>query len=230
MLNLDRIAQQTMRRQPYQWAFIDGLFPAESAASLAASFPCDKFRKVRGYDGEKGFEYMSRSLIHMGATVPSWSEGLSPAWRALAEDFLSSEYRSALTRITGQNLNKALMEVNAIHYGPGAWLGPHLDLKAKLVTHVLYFNESWDRRDGGCLNILGSSDPADVVAEILPVVGNSSLLVRSKQSWHCVSPVVRNCETSRRSLNVIFHQPGSMSSMWPPGDRPVLQDYSPVPV
>ncbi len=230
MLNLDRIAQQTMRRQPYQWAFIDGLFPAENAALLAASFPRDKFRKVRGHDGEKGFEYMSRSLVHMGATVPSWSEGLSPAWRALAEDVLSPEYRAALARITGQNLTKALMEVNAIHYGPGAWLGPHLDLKAKLVTHVLYFNESWDRRDGGCLNILGSSDPADVVAEILPVVGNSSLLVRSKQSWHCVSPVVRNCETSRRSLNVIFHQPGSMSSMWPPGDRPVLQDYSPVPV
>src|SRR5258708_28855027 len=167
MLNLDRIAQQTMRRQPYQWAFIDGLFPAENAALLAASFPRDKFRKVRGYDGEKGFEYMSRSLIHMGATVPSWSEGLSPAWRAVAEDFLSSEYRSALTRITGQNLNKALMEVNAIHYGPGAWLGPHLDLKAKLVTHVLYFNESWDRRDGGVLHFIVGAGPSAVASGIL---------------------------------------------------------------
>jgi SM-20-related protein len=228
MLNFHRIAQQRMETEPYQWAFIDHLFSMEDAARLAVSFPRDKFKKVVGYDGEKGYEYMSRSLIHMGAAVPSHAEGLSPAWRELAGDLLSAEYRSTLKRITGRDLTSAPMEVNVIHYGPGAFLGPHVDLKAKMTTHVLYFNETWNPQYGGCLNILRSSNPADVLAEILPVVGNSVLLVRSNKSWHSVSRVAQNCWTSRRSINVIFHLPGSVSTMWPPGDHPALQDYASV--
>ena len=228
ILNLRRIAQHRMETEPYQWAFINELFSAEDAALLAASFPHDKFKKVKGYDGEKGYEYMSRSLIHMGAAGPSYPEGLGAAWQALAGDLLSQEYRSALGAITGRDLRLAPMEVNVVHYGPGAFMGPHLDLKEKLVTHVLYFNASWVPQHGGCINILRSSNPADVRAEVLPVVGNSVLLVRSNQSWHSVSRVAKDCQTSRRSINVIFHLPGSVSTMWPPGEKPALKDYAPA--
>jgi polysaccharide pyruvyl transferase WcaK-like protein len=227
VLDLHRITQQRMKTEPYQWAFIDRLFSIEDAALLAASFPRDKFKKVKGYDGEKSYEYMSRSLIHMGARVPSHPEGLTPAWLALAGDLLSAEYRSALTWTIGRDLTSAVMEVNVIHYGPGAWMGPHLDLKEKIITHVLYFNETWNPQHGGCLNILRSSNPADILAEILPLVGNSSLLVRSNQSWHSVSRVAKDCRTSRRSVNVIFHLRGSVSTMWPPGDKATLRDYVP---
>ena len=40
------------------------------------------------------------------------------------------------------------------------------------------------------MNILRSADLADVAAEILPIVGYSSVLVRSDNSWHAVSRVV----------------------------------------
>jgi hypothetical protein len=185
MLNFDRIAQHTMAAEPFQWAFIDGLFSVEDGASLASSFPRDKFKTVAGYDGEKSYEYMSRSLVHMGAAEPSFAEGLSPAWRALAEDLLSPEYRSVLMRISGQDLQSAQMEVNVIHYGPGAWLGPHVDLKEKMMTHVLYFNEAWDAQQGGNLRILGSSDSADVLAEI-PQLPN----LPQKPERHLSSPWV----------------------------------------
>jgi len=225
LLKLQRIAEQKMETEPYRWKFVDGLFSVEDAP-LLASFPCDKFKRVADLDREKGYyEYRSRSLIHMGAAVPSHAEGLGPAWRTLAGELLSAEYRSTLSRITGRDLTSALMEVNVLLYGPGSWLGPHLDLEEKMVTHVLYFNETWDQRHGGCLNILRSADPADVLAEIPPMVGNSVLLVRSDQSWHSVSRVMEDCRTSRRSVNVIFHLPGSVSTMWPPGKNPVLRDY-----
>jgi Rps23 Pro-64 3,4-dihydroxylase Tpa1-like proline 4-hydroxylase len=92
----------------------------------------------------------------------------------------------------------------------------------------LYFNDAWDPAWGGCLNILNSSDSADVHATILPIVGNSSLLVRSNRSWHSVSRVADQCTTSRRSVNVIFHLPGAVSTMWPPGKTPDLHDLEPV--
>jgi SM-20-related protein len=226
LLDIERIARQKMATEPYRWAFIDGLFSTADGADLAASFPHDKFKKVTGYDGEKSYEYVSRSLIHMGAGAPSHPEGLSPAWRTLGIGLLSDEYRAALAEISGQDLRSAQLEVNVVHYGPGAWLGPHLDLREKLMTHVLYFNESWDAENGGNLCILGSSDPSDVIAQILPVVGNSVLLVRSNQSWHMVSRVANGCQTSRRSMNVIFHLEGSVSTMWPPGQDPVLEDFA----
>ena len=217
-----------MRDEPYRWAAIEGLFAAEDAAALADSFPRDKFRDVAGYDGEKGYRYAARSLIHMGASAPSHPRGLDPLWLALAEDLLSPEYRDALAAASGLDLASAEMEANVIHYGAGAWLGPHVDLEEKILTHILYFNSDWDPCDGGCLNILRSRDPDDKVAEIVPLVGNSSLVVRSDRSWHSVSPVSRGCTTSRRSLNVIFHLPGSVSTMWPTRARVRLRDYAPA--
>jgi hypothetical protein len=122
MVNLHRISQRRMETDPYQWAFVDRLFSAEDAAQLAATFPRDGFKKVAGDDGEKSYEYMARSLIHMGAAVASHAEGLSPAWRALAEDLLSAGYRSALTGMVGRDLSSAPMEINVIEHGPGARL------------------------------------------------------------------------------------------------------------
>ena len=100
-----------------------------------------------------------------------------------------------------------------------------VDLPEKLVTHVLYFNRSWKRAHGGCLSILRSDDPTDLAAEILPIVGNSSVIVRSEDSWHAVSRVVNESASSRRSVTVTFYRPGSVSSMWPPDDTTPLHRY-----
>jgi len=130
-----------------------------------------------------------------------------------------------MSRFLGRDLTTAPMEAYVCHFGPGAWLGPHVDLKEKIMTHVFYFNAAWDPKDGGCLNILRSSNMADSIAEITPIIGNSSVLVRAQNSWHSVSRVVAGCQTSRRSMNVMFHKPGVTSSMWPPGDTAPLHTY-----
>jgi SM-20-related protein len=225
ILRIDRLNDQVLETDPFEWKFIDELFAPADAAALAASFPRDKFKTVEGYDGEKSYVYVSRSLIHMGADAPSHPEGLSPVWLELASDLLSPAYRAAMTRLTGRDLSSSLLEVNVVHYGPGAWLGPHVDLKEKTATHVFYFNETWDKQNGGCLGILRSSSPDDIAAEINPIVGSSALIVRSDKSWHAVSRVNNGCRLSRRSMNVIFHRPGSSSTMWPPGDTSPLHNY-----
>lgn len=225
MINLERIAQHRLETVPYRWAAIDDLFSPEDAAALAASFPCDYFKLVSGYGGEKDYEYEARALIGMGADTISHTEELSDAWRGLAEDMLSPDYRAAVSRLTGCDLADALLEVNVFHYGPGASLGSHPDLSDKIVTHVLYFNERWNREDGGCLTILRSADPADIVAEIEPLVGHSAVLVRSENSWHAVSRVVNERCPSRRSLTATFYRAGSVSTMWPPDDTTPLHRY-----
>jgi SM-20-related protein len=227
MIDWDRFAKQTLETQPYRWAVTDRLYAPADAAALAKTFPGDHFKRLSDYGGEKIFEYESRELIGMGASTISEAARLSGAWRALAGDLLSREYRSAMSALIGMDLSEAPLEVNVFHYPAGGSLGPHPDLSDKIVTHVLYFNESWNDADGGCLTILGSSDAADVVYTVSPIVGNSAILVRSENSWHAVTPVVKSCQLSRRSLTATFYRPGSISTMWPPGDHPELHDYPP---
>ncbi len=85
----------------------------------------------------------------MGATTPSYAELLSPVWQKLAKDLLSPDYRQVMSRFTGVELAALPMEANLFHYGQSAWLGPHVDLEDKVVTHVLYFNEAWTRATAG---------------------------------------------------------------------------------
>jgi hypothetical protein len=225
IINLERISQAKLETEPYRWAVVDRLFSPPDAAALSASFPHDHFKRLSHYGGDKDSEYEARALIDFRADSIARPGRLSQAWRELANNFLSSGYRRAISSLTGCDLTHALLEVNVFHYPPGGVLGPHPDLPDKIVTHVLFFNRVWNDEDGGCLTILRSANPQDVRETISPVVGRSAVLVRSENSWHAVSPVLKSCRHSRRSLTATFYHPGSVSTMWPPGDTTPLHDY-----
>lgn len=225
MIDLKRFTPQALSSEPYRWAIIDQLFSAADGSALVESFPRDHFKTVKGYDGEKGYEYEARSLIGMGASFASDGESLSPAWQQLAADLLSPAYRTAMSRLTGSDLSSLPIEVNVSHYGARAWLGPHVDLEDKIVSHIFYFNSTWNETDGGCLTILQAADMSQVVATIPPLIGNSVVLVRSQNSWHAVSRVCDRQRLSRRSMAVTFYRPGSLSTMWPEGDKTPLHRY-----
>ena len=226
MIDLTRITTQTLASEPFRWAFVDRMFSPAEAGALVETFPRDHFKTVTGYDGEKGYQYEARSLIGMSADAPTLTAFLSPAWKRLAEDLLSPAYREAMSQLTGVELGDLPIEANVFHYGRNAWLGPHVDLPDKVMTHIFYFNEDWDERDGGCLTILRNGVMSQVVKVVPPLVGNSVVVVRSDNSWHAVSRVREKCRRSRRSLTVTFYRPGSTSTLWPPGDVTPLHYYT----
>ncbi|MEP7291457.1 MAG: 2OG-Fe(II) oxygenase [Chloroflexota bacterium] len=222
---MTQLSPAAIQTDPFGWAEIGGLYSPEDAAALASSYPHNDFKTLSDTGGEKVFEYEARSLISMGADTVSHPEELSDAWLTLARDLCSPAYRAAISRLIGCDLSASLLEVNVFHYGPGSSLGAHRDLATKIVTHVLYFNPWWDVKQGGCLNILRSSDPTDIAAVIEPIVGNSAIIVRSENSWHAVSRVVDGCSWSRRSLTATFYHPGSPSTMWPLDDAAPLHRF-----
>jgi SM-20-related protein len=225
MIDLQRISQHQLEHEPYRWAVINGLFSTTDAAALAGTYPCDHFKRLADYGGEKDYEYEARALVDMPAHTVSRPDELSAAWRALADDLRSPAYRAAMSALIGVELTDAPFEVNVFHYPPGGSMGAHPDVRDKVVTHVLYFNESWNDDDGGCLSILRSRNEQDIVRRVSPIVGNSAVIVRSDHSWHAVSPVVKSCRFSRRCVTATFYRPGSVSTMWPPGDATPLHTY-----
>jgi hypothetical protein len=226
VIDLTAIENQTLHAEPFEWAFMQDLFSPSDASSLVKTFPRDNCKSVKGSDGERAWEYHARALIHLGVNEISAPQGLSEPWRRLAGGLLSPSYRTAMSRLTGRDLTSAPMEAYICHYGAGSFQEPHRDLPEKICTHVFYFNDSWDDAHGGCLNILRSRNPADVFAQITPIVGQSAILVRSEQSWHSVSRIPDGCRRSRRSMNVIFYHPGAISTMWPPGDMTPVHPYA----
>jgi SM-20-related protein len=190
--------------------------------------PCDQFKLVTGYDGEKGFKFQARAPIVMCANATAYADELSEAWHALGADLLSPDYRAAMSALTGCDLTEAPMEVNVHHYGPGCSLGAHKGSPDKLVTHVLYVKSSWNRSDGGCLRILRSNNLADMATENHHIVGNSAVLVRSEKSWHAVSPVVNDSAKSRRSMTITFCRPGAVTTMCFPAMRRPCTDTAPA--
>jgi SM-20-related protein len=225
MLELARISRAQLHTEPYRWAEIGELFRLADAQKLAETYPMDHFKKLAGKGGEKDYDYDARSLLRMGAATASFAGSLSPAWRNLALDLASAGYRNAMSLLIGLDLSEAPLEVNVFHFGPGSSLGPHPDLSDKLVTHVLYFNRAWQPAEGGCLQILRSASADDVAHEIVPLVGNSAVIVRADNSWHAVAPVIGTSHESRRSVTVTFYRPGARSSMWPDGDTTPLHRY-----
>lgn len=216
VIDLNRISGSHMQTEPFRWAAIDGLYSPADSAALAATFPTDGFKRVADHVGEKKHDYMVRALVRMSANSVSGRSGLSSVWRALADDFLSDDYRRAMGELIGVDLSDAELEVNVFDYPPGGLHGAHTDHRDKIVTHVLYFNDSWNDDDGGCLLILKSPDMQDIVTHVSPRVGNSAVLVRSDNSWHAVSGVARTCQLSRRSLTATFYYPGHVdSTVWP---------------
>lgn len=214
ILGISKIDAIELEEDPFRWGLVGPLFDPSTAVHLARKFPLDEAEHREGNDGRRSWRYQVRCLLPMGRATPVRPQALDPRWRQLADELAGPAYRTALSRLTGVELDPLDLEANLFSYGPGAFQEAHPDLPEKVVTHVLWFNEDWEEDFGGCLRILRSSDPEDVARELLPSLGWSALFVRSASSWHSVTPVSDAAPADRRALVVTFHRPGSLSSMW----------------
>lgn len=67
----------------------------------------------------------------------------------------------------------------------------HTDSKDKILTCLLYLNESGWPEQGGCLRLLRDGKNLDnIIAEVPPVGGHFVAFVRTDNSWHGHAPFV----------------------------------------
>ncbi|PNG94193.1 2OG-Fe(II) oxygenase [Streptomyces malaysiensis] len=214
VLDLSALRRAELTERPYRWAELpDTLRGAQgrTAHRLETEFPTRGFRLTERTDRETGKTYRTRNLplIAQGRPVAGSRFALSPLWRRLVDELASSDYRAAVAEATGCRLEGCFIEARAVRYGPGYWISPHTDRPDKVVTQLWYFNSQWPANWQGTLRILGSPAPDDVRAEITPHQGSSVLLVRSGQSWHCVTPVSADASQDRRTLLLHFVDPAA---------------------
>jgi len=195
----------TTEDEPFRWHHVLDTFLPADAATLRETFPRDGFRMVTRTGLDKSYAMHHRLLHPLDGdddTLP-----LPEPWRRFVAGVTSPAYRAAVAELTGLPLETATVEVNLWRYGHSCWLDPHVDKPEKLVTHVLYFNESWPADRGGELLLLGSPSVDDVVRRVVPAVNTGVLLLRGDDSWHAVERV-RDGEAGleRLSAQVVFNR------------------------
>ena len=213
MLNLDAVSNAKIFDFPFQWGIADRLLPVdEQTIQMCDDFPVDSFRYQRYLNGH----YLRRLLIPLGERSAFRGEEMTDAYHQLVKALNSTRYRDALSTVTGINLDQSPMEAAMWRSDANTVFAMHDDVHQKLLTHVIYLNHGWSKRDGGILQILASQNEDDVVFEVVPRLGISTLIARSDSSWHNITPISRSAPDSRNTITVHFYRSGTTKKDLPP--------------
>ncbi|MBM3537027.1 MAG: 2OG-Fe(II) oxygenase [Alphaproteobacteria bacterium] len=175
-LDLDAFRITPLKRQPYDYVVVPGFVKPQAFSEIVAAYP---------------------AIDKPGSLPPSTLDCSTRFQRFLAE--LEAEpFRRAVEEkfkldLTGR---PTMITVRARTRARDGTI--HTDTESKIITVLIYFNQSWDA-DGGRLRILRRPDRLDDYAEeISPYGGTLLAFRRSKNSWHGHEPF----EGPRRAIQL----------------------------
>lgn len=197
LLNLAALDATPSSSEPYQHVLVgDMLFPG-AAEALAAAYPDIT---VNGY-------------------ITVEPEALSPLFKQLDAELKGPELTEALSRKFGRDMHAYPRLVTMHRWSHGKEGHIHTDSERKVMTMLLYLNESWDKAQGGSLRVLYDGKNFEPYAlEVPPLNGTVFAFTRSDNSWHGHRPFVgerrviqvtwlRDADAlERKSSNNSFHQ------------------------
>ena len=170
LLQLEAIAQAPVQREPYPHLVAQGLLPQEAMALLHRDFPAIEkpgFFPLSNLTREGAFDVLLTDL----------------EWPTLAE---------LLTEKFGVELRDKPFIITVRKWSAAKDGRIHNDSESKIVTALLYLNESWgEAEQGGCFRVLRSEKSFDdMAAEICPAFGTFVAFARTENSWHGHKPFV----------------------------------------
>ncbi|MEM9546923.1 MAG: 2OG-Fe(II) oxygenase [Bacteroidota bacterium] len=209
MLNLSSISKGKLSTKPFKWGVMNGVFENNKIArSLASDFPTEGF-SYRLYG--KGF-YLKRVLVKLGRKSASNKRTLAKSYVQLGKELGSAKFRRSVEKFTGVPLKNHPMEAVLFRTGHFTTFSAHEDIKAAAVRVTFYLNDKWSARNGGEFHILKSQKSKSPAGNLVPKLGSAAVIVRSKNSWHTVSPVKASMRDSRNTLVVTFYKPSTKST------------------
>lgn len=174
-------ADTHIRHKPFSFMFAQGLLSDSARPALAIDFP--------RYPGAGFFPH---ELVDCGPSINRLIEELiTPAvadtiGMRLGIESLS-QYPTLVTICRALNKRHGTI---------------HTDSRSKIVTALLYLNESWPETSDGCLRFLKRADSIEdvVCPELRPLYGNFAAFRRSETSFHGHLPF----EGERRVIQVAW--------------------------
>jgi SM-20-related protein len=175
-LQLDKLRAAKLETSPYIYTIVPGFLTPETVSRINATYP-----KI-----DKGGSYPIESLDAGMAIKDVIDELDSPAFEQLIAEKFDVE-------LSGRPKMYSLRAYTRAKDGQ-----IHTDSKDKIITVLLYLNETW-QQPGGRLRLLkNGTNVEDFVAEVPPDNGTLLVFKRADNSWHGHHPF----DGPRRSLQM----------------------------
>jgi hypothetical protein len=175
-LNLEKLHQAKLETDPYQFIIVPGFLSAESVKQINATYP----------------------KIVKGGSYPIESLKSSMTIKEVIDELDGPDFQAAIEQKFGVSL-AGRPKMYSLRGSTRAKDGQiHTDSKDKIITVLLYLNETWPHAGGRLRLLRNGDDVEDYVAEVPPDNGTLLVFRRSDNSWHGHDPF----EGPRRSLQM----------------------------
>jgi hypothetical protein len=167
-LGIEQFRTTPLVRQPFEHLIVPQFIGPQALAEINADYP----------------------TISTSGSFPVDQLTFGPAFRTLLGALNGDEFREAFEEKFGIEL-VGRPTITTVRGRCGAGDGKiHTDSVTKIITVLIYMNESWDQ-PGGRLRLLRSSrDLNDIIVEVPPIAGTLLAFKRSNNSWHGHEPFI----------------------------------------
>ena len=165
-LRLEAFRDTPLVREPFQHLIVSGFIGPAALNAINADYP----------------------KISTSGSFPVDQVSYGAAFQTMLDELESEEFREAFEEKFGLDLS-GRPTVTTVRGRCDARDGKiHTDSTSKIITVLIYMNESWEQA-GGRLRLLRSAgDLNDIIVEVPPVAGTLLAFKRSDNSWHGHEP------------------------------------------
>jgi hypothetical protein len=175
-LQLERLRQAKRETSPFEYTIVTGFLDADTVRRVNATYP----------------------PITAGGSFPVESLDAGMAIKAVIEELDGPEFQKAIEEKFDVDLSGRPKMYSLRGYTRAKDGKIHTDSKDKIITVLLYLNESWPHAGGRLRLLKNGRNVDDFVTEVPPDGGTLLVFRRSDNSWHGHHPF----EGPRRSLQM----------------------------
>ena len=162
IVNYDALRQGEVQRDPFDYLVVPGFISPETLKSVNADYPA-----------------IDTAANHA-------LEGLSygPQFGQLMDEMMGTEFAEVMGEHFDMELASLPNTVTVRKYCERTDGNIHTDHKSKIITVLVYFNETWDHEEGQLRMLRSNSDIEDYAAQVPPLGGTLLAFRRTDHSWH----------------------------------------------
>jgi hypothetical protein len=151
-----------LTREPFAYLMVPRFVRREAMTAINADYP---------------------AVEHPGSfPLPTLTYG--PAFRAFMEAIQGPEFTRAVEQKFGLSLQKRPIMITARGQSAARDGQIHTDSRTKLITVLIYMNNSWEAKTGRLRLLRGPGDLEDVIAEVPPDEGTMLVFKNEPNAWH----------------------------------------------
>jgi SM-20-related protein len=162
LANLDAIRHADLHKDPFDFMVAPGFLSPEALARVNADYPA-----------------IDTAANHALETL-----SYGPQFAALMEEMQGEEFANAIGEKFDLDLASLPNTVTVRKFCERTDGNIHTDHKSKIITVLVYFNETWEHEEGQLRMLRSRDDIEDYVAQVPPLGGTLLAFRRTDHSWH----------------------------------------------